>query len=169
LKRLSAGTSSAELDEALENAAHVRRRSSKYRVSRRLKDKKRRRKASFFENSIPVLVGVALFYLAVLAHDRGIAQKWVTALFATIVPFSMVICARRKTLSCSFGMALLICLVIHILAIWAIFKYVLASFSRFSPLLWLPFMLVELFGLIIVSRRIERAITGKHDVVKLDF
>jgi len=138
-------------------------------MSRKWKDKKRRRRASFFENSILVLVGVTVFYLAGLAHDRGIAQKWVTALFATVAPFSMVIYARRKTLSWSFGMALLICLVIHILAIWAIFEYVLASFSRFSPLFWLPIMLVELFGLIIVSRRIERAFTGRRDVVKLDF
>jgi hypothetical protein len=134
-----------------------------------LKDKKRRRRASFFENSILVLVGVTAFYLAGLGHDRGSAQKWVTALFATVAPFSMVIYARRKTLSWSFGMALLICLVIHILAIWVIFEYVLAGFSRFSPLLWLPFMLVELFGLIIVSRRIERAFTGRRDFVKLDF
>jgi hypothetical protein len=66
-------------------------------------------------------------------------------------------------------MALLTCLAIHILAIWVIFERVLAMFSHFSPLLWLPFMLVELFCLIIVSTRIERAITGKRDVVKLDF
>ena len=138
-------------------------------MSRKWKDKKRRRRTSFFENSILVVVGVTVFYLAGLAHDRGIAQKWVTALFATLAPFSMVIYARRKTLSWSFGMALLICLVIHILAIWAIFEYVLTSFSRFSPLFWLPLMLVELFGLIIVSRRIERAFTGRRDVIKLDF
>ena len=69
----------------------------------------------------------------------------------------------------SFWMALLICLAIHILAIWVIFERILAMFSHFSPLLWLPFMLVELFGLIIVSTRIERAITGKRDVVKPDF
>ena len=138
-------------------------------MSRKWKDKKRRRRASFFENSILVLVGVTVFYLAGLVHDRGIAQKWVTALFATVAPFSMVIYARRKTLSWSFGMALLICLVIDILAIWAIFEYVLASFSRFSPLFWLPIMLVELFGLIIVSGRIERALTGRRDVIKLDF
>lgn len=138
-------------------------------MSRKWKDKNGRRRASFFENSILVLVGVAVFYLAGLAHDRGIAQKLVTALFATVAPFSMVIYARRKTLSWSFGMALLICLVIHILAIWAIFDYVLASFSRFSPLFWLAIMLVELFGLIIVSGRIERALTGRRDVIKLDF
>jgi hypothetical protein len=116
-----------------------------------------------------VLVGVMTLYLAGLAQDSGIAQKWVTALFATVVPFSFVIYAQRKTLSWSFWMALLICLAIHILAIWVIFEYVLAIFRRFSPLLWLPFMLVELFGLIIVSTRIERALTGRRDVVKLDF
>jgi cation transport ATPase len=138
-------------------------------MSLKLKDKKRRRRASFFENSILVLVGVMAFWLAGLAHDRGIAQKWVTALFATVVPFSFVIYARRKALSRSFWMALLICLAIHTLVIWAIFEYVLAIFSHFSPLLWLPFMLVELFGLIIVSTRIERLFTGRRDVVKLDF
>jgi hypothetical protein len=36
-------------------------------------------------------------------------------------------------------------------------------------LLWLPFVLVELFGLIILSGKIERAFTGKHDLVKLGF
>ena len=79
---------------------------SKYRMSRRLKDKKRRRRASFFENCILVLVGAMAFCLAGLAHDRGIAQKWVTALFATVVPFSFVIYARRKALSRSFWGAL---------------------------------------------------------------
>ena len=38
-------------------------------------------------------------------------------------------------------MALLTFLAIHILAVWVLFQYVLAFFSHFSPLLWLPFML----------------------------
>ena len=42
---------------------------------------------SFFEKAILVLVGAIGFLLAGAAHDRGIAQKWVTALFGTIVPF----------------------------------------------------------------------------------
>ena len=109
-----------------------------------------------------------VFFLAGAAHDKGIAVKWVTALFGTAVPFSILTYARRKALSCSFCMALLICLVIHILAIWVIFLYVLAAFSHFSPLLWLPLMLAELIGLVILSRRIEVALTGKRDVVRLN-
>jgi predicted neutral ceramidase superfamily lipid hydrolase len=138
-------------------------------MSRKWKDKKRKGRRPFFENTILVLVGVMAFFLAGAAHDRGIALKWVTALFATVMPFSLVIYARRRTLSRSFWMSVLICLAIHTLVIWVIFQYVLAAFSHFSPLLWLPFMLAELVGLIILSSRIERAFTGKRDVVELDF
>ena len=41
------------------------------------------------------------------------------------------------------------CLLVHGLVIWIVFKYVLAAFDHFSPLLWLPFMLIEIFALFV--------------------
>jgi hypothetical protein len=87
-----------------------------------LKDKKRKRRTSFFEKTILVLIVVMAFLLAGAAHDTGIGQRWGTVVFGTIVPFSFVVYARRKTLSWPFLMALVICLAIHVLAIWGDFS-----------------------------------------------
>jgi hypothetical protein len=116
----------------------------------KVKGKKIKRRSSLIENTLVVLVGVMCFFLAGAAHERGIAVKWVTALFATAIPFLFVIYFRRKTLfRWALGVALLTCLLVHGLVIWIVFKYVLAAFDHFSPLLWLPFMLIQIFALLV--------------------
>jgi hypothetical protein len=62
----------------------------------KVKGKKIKRRSSLIENTLVVLVGVMCFFLAGAAHERGIAVKWDTALFATVIPFSFVIYFRRK-------------------------------------------------------------------------
>jgi hypothetical protein len=105
----------------------------------KVKGKKIKRRSSLIENTLVVLVGVMCFFLAGAAHERGIAVKWVTALFATAIPFSFVIYFRRKTLfRWALGVALLTCLLDHGLVIWIVFKYVLAAFDHFSPFALAP-------------------------------
>jgi hypothetical protein len=60
------------------------------------------------------------FFLAGAAHERGMA---------------VVALSTR--------------LLVHGLVIWIVFKYVLAAFDHFSPLLWRPFMLIEIFALLV--------------------
>src|SRR6516164_365052 len=112
--------------------------------------KKIRRRSSLIENTLVVLVGEMCFFLAGAGHERGIAVKWVTALFARVIPFSFVIYFRRKTLyRWALWVALSTCLLVHGLVVWIVFKYVLAMFEHFSPLLWLPFMLIGILALLV--------------------
>src|SRR5260370_21715408 len=105
----------------------------------KVKGKKIKRRSSLIENSLIVLVGVMCFFLAGAAHERGIAVKWVTALFATVIPFSFVIYFRRKTLfRWALWVALSTCLLVHGLVIWIVFKYVLPAFDPFSPIALAP-------------------------------
>ena len=80
----------------------------------KVKGKKIKRRSSLIENTLVVLVGVMCFFLAGAAHERGIAVKWVTALFATVIPFSFVIYFRRKTpFRWALWVALSTCLLVH--------------------------------------------------------
>jgi hypothetical protein len=134
------------------------------------KNKEIKRRVSFVENAALVLIGLFAFFLAEAAHSRGIAVKWVTALFATAFPFCFLLYLRRRMrLRWTFWTAVLVCLAVHTLVIWIIFKYVLADFTHFSPLLWLPFMLIDSFGLMLIVARIERILAGKSQVIRLNF
>lgn len=116
----------------------------------KVKGKKIKRRSSLIGNTLVVLVGGMCFFLAGAARERGIAVKWVTALFATVIPFSFVIYFRRKTLfRWALWVALSTGLLVHGLVIWIVFKYVLAAFDHLSPLLWLPFKLIEIFALLV--------------------
>lgn len=135
----------------------------------RMKATKARKRRAFWENVVLVLTGVTVFLLAGAAHDRGIAEKWVTAILGTLFPFCLVTFVRRRSLRWSFWVALFICLVVHCVIVAAIFQYAFVSFQRISPLLWLPVMLFEAFLLVIAVKRIEEKITGRREIVKLSF
>jgi hypothetical protein len=128
-----------------------------------------RRRASIWENAILLLFGVFVFIAAGSADSRGIKQKWLTALLVTLIPFCFVFFFRRKSLRWAFLVSLGICLVVHLVAIWAFFQFVLARFESSSILFWLPVMLVEVFILLIVVKRIEEKISGKHETIRLTF
>ena len=49
------------------------------------------------------------------------------------------------------------------------FRDVLVDFQTFSPLLWYPVMIVEVFVLLIAVKRIEDKLTGTHAMVRLKF
>ncbi|PYU17979.1 MAG: hypothetical protein DMG32_26805 [Acidobacteria bacterium] len=136
----------------------------------RLKRNKIRMRASFWENALLVLIGVFAFVLAGSLDERGIPQRWGTAIVGTLLTFGLVIFAcRPRLLRWSFWAALAICLAVHVLAIWAFFEYVLKNFKRFSILLWLPVMLTEVVVLLIVVNRVEKKLSGKHETIELRF
>lgn len=124
---------------------------------------------SLWENAVLVLTAITVFALAVAAHERGIAQKWVTAFFGTAFPFAFVTYLRRESLRRPFWVSLAICLTVHCITIAVVFRYVLSHFQTFSPLLWYPVMMVEVFVLLIAVKRIEDKLTDTHEIVRLKF
>jgi hypothetical protein len=111
------------------------------------------------------LLAVVVFCLIATFYTEkwGLDRKWVTALLGTVVPFGFVTYVNRRRLArWSFWISLFVCLAIHLLAVWAVFQYVLSGFRTFSPLLWYPVMLLEMFALLIVEKRLEEKLTGER-------
>ena len=135
----------------------------------RVRASKKQKRAAFWEYAIYVLAGLLVFLLAGAAHNRGIAEKWVTALLETLFPFCLVIFFRRKSFRWSFWIATAICLLVHCVLILLIFQYALVQFQSVSPLLWLPIGLIEVVLLLIMVKRLEEKITGRRETIKLSF
>jgi hypothetical protein len=135
-----------------------------------MKRRKIKRRASFWESVILLLIGIFAYLVASNFSDRGIAQKWATAVMATLITFGFVIYAYREiVLRWSFWVSIAICLAVHIVALWGFFLYVLQSVGRFSILFWYPIMLVEVFVLLVAVKRLEEKLTGKHEITRLRF
>ena len=134
----------------------------------KLKWDQRKRRASFWEYALLLLIGVFAFRLAGDLHDRGIPHKWATAIMGTIVTFGFVIYSCRRMLNrWAFWAAISIGLGAHIVVTWVFFRYVLYVVDRFSILFWYPIMLVEAFVLLIAVKRIHDKLTGKRETIKL--
>jgi len=135
-----------------------------------LKRKKIKRRASFWESVVLVLIGIFTYLVASNFSDRGIAQKWTTAVLATIITFGFVIYVCREiVLRWSFWVAIAICLAVHIVVLWGFFQYVLQRVERFGILFWYPIMLAEVFVLLVAVKRLEEKLTGKHEATRLRF
>jgi hypothetical protein len=129
-----------------------------------------KRRGSFRENAIVFALVVLAFVLYVAADQRGIEQKWVTALLGTMLTFGTVIYSFRGRLLRWYVWASLgICMAVHVLAIWIVFKYVLATVSKVSPLFWIPISTIEIFFLLIATKRIETRLTGRREITRLTF
>jgi hypothetical protein len=136
----------------------------------KLKGKSIKRRASFWEIAVLVLVGVFAFMTRIDFQSRNIPRKWATAFLATLITFGLVIYVRRKELSrWSFWASLAICLAAHIIVVWIFFEYVLHGVGRFSILFWYPIMLVETFGLLIAVAKLEKKLSGKQGTINLSF
>jgi hypothetical protein len=136
----------------------------------KLKRDKIKRRRSLWENAILVLIGATAFVLARKAHSQGVSQKWLTAFFGTLIPFSFVIYAFRQSLfRWSFWASLAICLGIHIIALWIFFQYVLVNLETLSILIWYPIMLIEAFVLLVAVKRIEEKLSGERRTMRLNF
>jgi len=136
----------------------------------KLKGNKITRRRSIWENAILLLIGVSGFAFAGAARKRGIDQKWLTAVFGTLIPFGFVIFAfRPRLLRWSFWASLAMCLAVHVLVLWTLFQYILAIFQTFPILLWYPVMLIETVVLLIIVKRIEERLTGHRETIKLSF
>ncbi len=123
----------------------------------KLKGNSVKRRASLGEYAILLLIGVFAFILARSLHSRGTPQKWGTAIMATFLTFGFVTYAFRQRLRhWAFWVSLSVCFVVHTAVVWVFFSYVLYDVDKFSVLLWLPVMLIEVFALLILVKRIER-------------
>jgi hypothetical protein len=127
----------------------------------KLDRQKIRRRWSIAETLFLAVIGTSVFLMAGWADSKGLPLKWVTALVGTIVPFAvMVFTLREGAVRWSFWAAVCVCLFVHLLVIWIVFQYVLASIRSLSPLFWLPVMLLEMFVLLITVSRVENMLTG---------
>jgi hypothetical protein len=134
----------------------------------KLKGHKRKNRTSIWEYGLLLLVGIFAFMLAGDLHDKGIPQKWATAIMGTVITFGLVIYACRRMLNrWAFWAAISICLGAHMVVVLVFFQYVLSGVERFSILFWHPIMLVEAFGLLIAVKRIHDKLTGKRETIKL--
>jgi hypothetical protein len=60
-------------------------------MHRKLKGESRKRRTSFGEYVLLLLVGVFAFMTAGELHNRGIPHKWATAIMGTLVTFGVVV------------------------------------------------------------------------------
>jgi hypothetical protein len=137
-------------------------------MHQKLKGETRKRRTSFGEYVLLLLLGVFVFVTAGELHNRGIPHKWATAIIGTLGTFGIVVyLCRRIWNRWAFWVAIGICLGAHTIVTWVFFQYVLHGVDRFSILFWYPVMLVEVFVLLIVVKRIHDKLTGTHETIKL--
>ena len=136
----------------------------------RLKGTKIKRRATLLQNAILVGIAVFTFLLAGGLHDRGIAERWATAILGTAITFGFVAFAfRSRFRRWTFWVSFLICFGVHLAAVWLIFHFVLAQVQRFSIWFGFPAMLFEAFILLIAVKRIEESLMGERYTMRLSF
>lgn len=134
------------------------------------KRKRPKRRTSFWEYVLLLLIGVFAFTTASALHNRGIPHKWATAIMGTLVTFGIVIYACRQMWTrWAFWVAVSICFGAHFIIILFFFQYVLHGVDRFSILFWYPIMLAEIFALLVAVKRIHDKLTGTREAFKLTF
>jgi CDP-diglyceride synthetase len=139
-------------------------------MPRKLKGETRKRRTSFGEYILLLLIGVFAFMTAGELHNRGIQHKWATAIMRTLVTFGIVVyLCRRMWTRWAFWVAIGICLAANTIVTLVFFQYVLYGVDRFSILFWYPVMLGEVFVFLIAVKRIHDKLTGTHESIKLSF
>lgn len=112
-----------------------------------------------------LILGVGLVItlgFIVISMRIGLPGKWNTVAFGTLVPFVVAVQTYpRRWRRWSFWVALAMCLMVHLVALWVVFRYV---FVNRAPgwLLWTPVVFVESFALLVAVRRLENRLLGKH-------
>jgi len=120
--------------------------------------------------AILVLTGVSGYFLADRADYEGIPRKWITALFATLIPFAFVLHSfRERFFRWSFWTAFCFCLSIHLLAICSLLQYVRSNIRTISRILCYPVMLFEIFVLLIAIKRADQALANERYPIGLKF
>ena len=137
-------------------------------MHRKLKGETRKRRFSFGEYVLLLLIGAFTFMTAGELHNGSIPHKWATAIMGTLVTFGIVVyVCRRMWTRWAFWLAICICLAVHAIVTLVFFQYVLYGVERFSILFWYPVMLVEIFLFLIAVKRIHDKLTGTHETIKL--
>jgi hypothetical protein len=134
-----------------------------------MQEQENRNRHRFWHGFLYVLIAIFSFILAGDLHHNGIAPKWGTAIAGTITTFGVVVYLFRSHFGrLAFWFSFLTCFLVHVGLMWIIFRFALEGFTHFSPLLWYPFMLIEILVLMVVIKRIEEKITGKHEIITVD-
>jgi hypothetical protein len=68
-----------------------------------------------------------------------------------------------------FWVAVPLCLVVHTVAVWVFFEYVLIDFQSVSIWLSLPAMCLETAVLLIAVKGLEENFAGQRETMRLDF
>ena len=115
-----------------------------------------KRRTTLRENVGLVICAVVFLVLMILADRAGLPRKWRTAAYGTVLPSWVVITFfpthwRRWT----FWLSIAICLGIHTLAIYSLFKYVFVS-AYPGMLIWTPVAFASVFLVIVAVLRLER-------------
>ena len=114
------------------------------------------------ENFILGLCAAATLALVLIADHNGLPQKWHTAIFGTVAPFCIVLmCYPSRRHRWSFLVAFAICFVVHSVAIWVLFQYLILGVAPGWDL-WTPIVIVESFLLLVTIKIIENKLLGKH-------
>jgi hypothetical protein len=114
------------------------------------------------ENFIVGLCAAATLALVLIADHNGLPRKWHTAIFGTVVPFSFVLASyASRWRRWSFWVAFAICFVVHSVAIWVLFQYLILGVAPGWDL-WTPIVIVESFLLLVTIKIIENKLLGKH-------
>jgi hypothetical protein len=113
------------------------------------------------DNVIVFLGALFTLGLAICADRIGLPHKWEAAIFATVVPFTVMVgmfSARWR--HWSFWTALAMCLSIHIFLIWTVFRYFLSNIQSTGLALWFPIVFIEGLVLLVVIRKIDIGLSG---------
>ena len=119
---------------------------------------------------LALVIIFAVTVVGVILSDRiGMPQKWHAAIVGTTFPFVFVIFIYPSSWwrRWSFWAALTICLITHLIAIWAFFQFALRNVNTLGWALWIPIAFVEAFVLIFAIKKIADAINGKREEVEL--
>lgn len=133
----------------------------------KLNSRLRKRSYVFWDNVVTVLTAVVCLAVAILVDEKSAPHKWHTAIFGTVVPFaSVVMPLRRRWSAWTTWVSMAICLCVHTLAIWGLFKYVFV-YDPPGILIWFPVAFVETFVLLVAIKRVDEMMTGKKEMWKL--
>ena len=111
------------------------------------------------ENLYVVLLAVLALGVVFITDYFGMPQKWHAAIVGTFLPFggvAWVFASRWRQRR--FWIAMCVCLVFHIVAIWLIFQHAFSGVQNVGILIWAPIAFAEGVLLLGIVRLIERKI-----------
>ena len=129
---------------------------------------KRKFRARTGENLFIVAFSVLTFAIGMIGHHYGFGRKWDAAMVETGSVFGIAMLTyRRWWRRQSFWLSFCLCLLVHSLALCLLINYILANVVDMGALALAPLGFVEIFVLLFAIIKVEHAIFGKNDSVRL--